>query len=271
MAENSQPAVISEIRGVFIFKRSAGEESFLASSPPGHLLHLVIEGEVRQRCNDREYHLRAGDMLWYHDNELVEGRCLQAPWRFYSVVFDAPYIPPPDFDRRLSRPPRKAAALFQELHTAWNDTGEEPVRRSLRCHAALTQILLLHKALPAAPRSAPADDWLVRLWWNVEHQVRQNLGRAFTLEELADLGKVSPATLYRASMAAVGSPPVRHVKMLRLNMAQGLLTYSRLPITEIAERSGYERVNEFSRDIRAVFHDSPSALRKKAMARKDGV
>lgn len=270
MAENPQPAVISEIRGVFFFERKRNEECFLASSPPGHLLHLVIDGEVRQRCNDREYRLSAGDLLWYHNNEFVEGRCVQTPWRFYSVVFEAPHIPPPDFQSRLSHPPKKVAALFRELHAAWTDTGEDPVRRSLRCHSALTQILLLHQALPTAPRSALDNGWLIRLWWNVEHQVRQNLGHAFTLDELADLGKVSPATLYRASMAAVGTPPVRHVKMLRLDMARSLLTYSRLSITEVAENSGYERLNEFSRDIRVAFGEPPSALRKKAILWRKG-
>src|SRR6188768_4210986 len=104
---------VEEIRGVFLFERS--EETFVASSSPGHLLHLVINGEVRQRCNGREYHLRPGDMLWYHESEFVEGECLQAPWRFYSIIFHAPSLPPPDFSRRLARP-AEARELFSGLY-----------------------------------------------------------------------------------------------------------------------------------------------------------
>lgn len=63
-------------------------------------------------------------------------------------------------------------------------------------------------------------------------------------------------------MAAVGISPVRRIKQLRMEMARGLLTYSRASISEIATQVGYERVNEFSRDIRKAFGMSPSLIRK---------
>lgn len=254
--------VIGEIRGVFLLERRVPGRAFWTSSPPGHLLHLVIEGEVRQRCNGREHHLRAGDMLWYHESECVEGVCVAAPWRFYSVVFHAPSLPPPDFASRVARPERRRAVkYFSELLGAWQDASEGAARRSLRCHAALAEILLLHHPAGAAG-SAPAG-WLVQLWWNVENQVRQNLSRPYALEELAGMARTSAATIHRASMAAVQVSPVRRIKTLRLEMAHGLLVYSQMSVTEIAERTGYERVNELSRDFRKAFGLAPSEVRNR--------
>lgn len=252
---------IEEIRGVFLLERMMPGLAFVTSSPPGHLLHLVIEGEVCQRCNGREHHLRAGDMLWYHESECVEGVCLAAPWRFYSVVFHAPSLPPPDFTSRVARPARKMAMKhFADLLRAWNDASEGASRRALRCHAALSEILLLHHPVGAAG-AAPAD-WLVQLWWNVENQVRQNLSRPYTLRDLAGIARTSAATIHRASMAAVQTPPVRRIKSLRLEMAYGLLVYSQMSVTEIAGQTGYERVNELSRDFRKAYRAAPSEVRR---------
>lgn len=254
-------AGISEIRGVFLFERRRQGEAFVAASPPGHLLHLVVSGEVRQRCNDWEYHLRPGDLLWYHENEFVEGMCEKSPWRFYSVVFDAPQMPPPDYGRRLVKPPRVALALFQELHRAWEDEVENPLRRSLRCHAALARLLLLHKTPKARPPRISSDKWLSRIWWEVENQIRQDLRSPCTLQSLAQRARTSPSTLYRAALVAVGEPPARRIKELKMEMARGLLIYSQLSISQIAEKVGYARVNEFSRDTRKFFGLSPSAIR----------
>lgn len=260
----SLPGLIEEIRAVYLFERKVAGEKFVSYSPPGHILHLVTRGQVYQHCNGREYRLRRGDMLWYHESELVEGMCERTPWRFYSVVFHAPALPPPDFAQRLTRPAMdKIEPLFARLFRAWHQPGDD-VRRAFRCHAALNEILLFHRTAPsAAPRPAP-ERWLGNLWWSIETQVRQNLGRGYPLAELAALGHASPATVHRASLAAVGEPPVRRIKRLRLELARGLLIYSRAPIKEIAEKTGYDRVNELSRDFRKAFHATPSAFRRRA-------
>ena len=262
-------APIAEIRGVFMFERRNAGEKFVAYSPPGHLLHLVIEGGVRQSCNGRDYQLQPGDLLWYHGNEFVEGICEQTPWRFYSVVFHAPTLPPPDFACRLTRlekPERKRAErLFAELFEVWTNSGEIRGRGALKAHAALSQLVLLmpFAAVDSNPIGAP-DHWLKSLWWNIENRVRENLGRVYSLGDLAGIGNVSPATVHRASLAAVRCSPVRRVKTLRLEMARGLLGYSRDSIGEIAEKIGYERVNEFSRDFRKEFGTAPSMFRNRA-------
>jgi len=256
---------IAEIHSVALMERRELGQSFVAYSPPGHLLHLVIVGEVRQRCNGREYHLRRGDMLWYHENESVEGFCSLAPWRFYSVVFHAPSLPPPDFSQRVSRVDvRQAGKMFSDLHAAWQDNSDGESRRALRCHAALSRILLCRHPPDLPSAGARPENWLGQLWWNIENQVRQNLGRAYTLNSLAAMARTSPATIHRASLSAVRISPVRRIKTLRLEMARGLLIYSQLSVTEIAEKTGYERVNELSRDIRKEFGASPREIRERA-------
>src|SRR5689334_4506218 len=77
---------------------------FTASSLPGHLIHIMLSGEVQQDCNGRAYHVRPGDVIWYHEDELVRGRVLKDTWDWLSVSFIARTLPPPPFERRQLRP-----------------------------------------------------------------------------------------------------------------------------------------------------------------------
>lgn len=233
----------------------------MGSSPPGHLLHYVIQGGVEQRCNGRDYRLRPGDLLWYADNELVDGVQVRPPWRFYSVVFDAPALPPPATCDRLSRPPGTIVCLFEELYSAWHEG--RTVASAVRCHVALGRILLTHSPLPLHPPTGKRhENWLARKWWEVEQRVRSDLASRRSLHDLSCIGRVSPATLQRACHAATGCSPARRIKRLRLDMARGLLEYSDLAISEVAERTGYTRVHEFSRDMHLHFGMPPSKIRR---------
>src|SRR5436309_1540356 len=68
---------------------------FTGTSLPGHLIHLVVNGRVWQEQSGREYELRAGHTVWYHEDELVRGRVIEGPWKFYTCNFIAPALSPP--------------------------------------------------------------------------------------------------------------------------------------------------------------------------------
>ena len=67
-----------------------------------------------------------------------------------------------------------------------------------------------------------------------------------------------------ADAAAVGLPPMKRLKQIRLSLARGLVHYSDLNMTEIALRVGYGRVHEFSRDYRLAHGRPPTADRAAA-------
>src|SRR5690348_7486492 len=94
---------------------------FTANSLPGHLLHYVISGRVRQENSGRWYEFGPGTIIWYHEDELVRGEALQAPWVFYSINFIAPTLPAPAFDRRVFRGVAGDRKLFERLHAVMND------------------------------------------------------------------------------------------------------------------------------------------------------
>ena len=74
---------------------------------------------------------------------------------------------------------------------------------------------------------------------------------------MSTMSGFSQASIARSCQKAVGLPPMKRVKQIRLSMAWGLVMFSELRMTEIAHRIGYERVHEFSRDYRRQFGRSP--------------
>ena len=51
---------------------------------------------------------------------------------------------------------------------------------------------------------------------------------------------------------------MKRVKQIRMSLAWGLVMFSDLRMTDIAERVGYARVHEFSRDYRRAYGRSPT-------------
>lgn len=251
------PPVLASIRLVDRYRRNSAGEAFTASSLPGHLIHLVVAGRVEQTSNGRRQTLSPGTLVWYHEDEWVEGRVRAAPWIFYSVNFTAPALAPPDFEYRFRRGCQHLRPLFEQLWEAWRSPNSP--RRAFLCQSRLLGLLGALEA-PASASSSPASPGLP--WWEIEAWVRQNINRPVSLADICTRFHLSPKTVERACHAALGQPPMRRVKSIRLSLARGLARFSELTMTEIATRVGYARVHEFSRDYRKAFSLAPTTERK---------
>jgi AraC-like DNA-binding protein len=260
--DESEPLPVGEspLRQVLLcdlYHRPPGHAG-VAHSLPGHLIQLTIEGRTEHEVEGRHYLLEPGSLLWYHEVEQVRLRVLDRPWSFYTLNFIAESLQPPPFEERVRKIGRDVGRHFPIILAAWRDTATPPLERRFRVHAAVNALLgdLLSDFNLRQSQAFEMDE-AARLWWEVEQRLRQNLGRPMTLTQLAQLAGRSPATLARACHAAVGLPPMKRLKQIRMNLARGLTQCSQLRIKEIAQRVGYERLHEFSRDYHKLFGLSP--------------
>ena len=233
---------------------------FAASSLPGHLVQVILEGHVRQESGGRVYELGPGHSVWYHEDEPVSGEVLEAPWRFLTVNFLAPALSPPPFELRVKVVEDDAIKDFQQLLSAWRDHSVGATVRQLRVTARLLELLVL--LLPHAGQPFVINPQ-ARIWWDIEAQLRKNLREPIDLSMLQKISRRSMRTIVRASHHAVGLPPMHRVKQVRLSMGRGLVLHSELRFSEIAARIGYSRVQEFSRDYHQQYGVTPTMDRKK--------
>lgn len=250
------PSPVESIRLVERYERREPGFAFTATSLPGHLIHLVMSGDVEQTCNGRRQRLQPGGVVWYHEDEWVAGRVLRAPWVYYSVNFSAPTLSPPDFEHRLLPDRQSLAPAFAALLKAWRSSPSW--ERSCRCQSHLLALLA---GIGAHPAGQPGADSTGKLWWEIEAWARQRIDCTPSLSELCSVFHRSPNTVARACRDAVGMSPMKRLKQIRLSLARGLVRHSELNVTEISARVGYARVHEFSRDYRKAHGLPPTAER----------
>ncbi len=240
---------------------------FRSASLPGHLIHVVVSGRVEQSAGGVTQRFGAGQSIWYHEDESVRGRVLQAPWTFYTVNFRAPNLSPPALDQRVGRVSPSLMRRMDHLLRAWRQADAPEIVRRLRVHALLLEIL--SELIPSeAHRHSLAGP--TQLWWRIESELRRDLSQQIDLALMQRISRRSQRSIIRACHLATGLPPMKRVKALRLSYGRGLVRYSDLSMSEIALRLGYGRVQEFSRDYRGHFDGTPSGERRGRNWRLDG-
>jgi transcriptional regulator GlxA family with amidase domain len=116
----------------------------------------------------------------------------------------------------------------------------------------------MHERSAPAQRRAPGGDALVRRALGL---MRAHVERPLPLEVLATQLTCQPRTLDRRFRAALGAPPGRVYRDIRLSEARKLLDGTRLSIAEIAVRCGYDSPAALARAMRTRYGAPPSQLR----------
>ena len=83
-----------------------------------------------------------------------------------------------------------------------------------------------------------------------------------TLSQIAELAGISPRQMNRLFRREIGEPAMSHYMTLRLEVALGMLRKSALPISEIADATGFADHAHFANAFRKWRGTSPSAARK---------
>jgi len=92
--------------------------------------------------------------------------------------------------------------------------------------------------------------------------------KSWTVDELAREVALSRSALAQRFVALVGETPIQHLTRWRLALAAQTLRSGREPIARVAEHSGYEAKEAFSRAFKREFGVSPAAWRKAALGER---
>ncbi len=235
-------------------------------SRPGHLIHLIESGRYRVTSNGRTYDMRPGDMIYYHDGEDVSFRTGEDV-QFLTVGFYAPEVlPPPVESRKFRSTPRLRKLYRQALSSSLMSEG---LKRDSLVSARVLEIIA---CLPLEIGGPGQIDPACRLWWDIEGWVRRNKLYRASMADIGNRWLRSASTITRSCRKATDSSPLRRIASLRMEEARGMLQYSNLSVTEIAERLGYPRMHEFSREFSKHYGVPPSRwMRGGATGGRDAV
>ena len=91
--------------------------------------------------------------------------------------------------------------------------------------------------------------------------MRENVGGELSLNEFAQSVNLSVWRLCHIFKSDVGMPPIRYLRLLRMERAKGLLESSFLSVKEIAFQVGLNDESHFVRDFKSTYGYSPTHYR----------
>ena len=247
---------IESITGIWQFSREPAHYKHY-SSTPGHLLHLVTSGSYHLRMSGRDYHISAGDLIYYHESEEYEWIKNNERVEYISIGFMASQLSPPPIQLRVLKTSPTVRQSFENILQLSTDTKASSM---LKTQMEILNILVFleEKKEEVVSTLEPAQ---LEFWWQIENTIRQNQSFRPTMTELCKIGSVSSSTLIRKCQEATQLTPFKRVQKIRMQEAHGLLTYTDFNITHISELLGYKRIHEFSNEFSKYFGYPPSRLK----------
>ncbi len=177
------------------------------------------------------------------------------------------YLADTDAWRQLrdAKPNIRISLTCDELKSAMEGFWAESLRKEARArlaarHYAEVVVLNLERELDMeeSPSNREMRQRLYKLW----DTVSANLGRNWTVAELANEACISPQHLYRVSHRLCGHKPMEMVTLLRMRQAKELLINTNNLVKEIARLLSYSDAFSFSAAFKKYAGCSPSEFRK---------
>ena len=151
------------------------------------------------------------------------------------------------FDPLLAQLAHQTVSVADHASALYRETMQ------LALAAHLAQILA-----PTQPRLVGIDD---RRLHRALDYIHDNLAANLSLEDMAAEAAMSRFHFVRAFTRALGRSPLQYVIHERMELAKLFLKATRLPISSVAARVGYEDVSRFGQHFRRHAGTTPAAFR----------
>lgn len=238
--------------------------SWKSESLPDFAIWGILEGSGSLSQNGEKHSLEPGYCFLFSPHDRIEAD--QDPLDPLSLfvtrfeILDTSGEAIPAHQLKLERNPvqtRTSASLsaIANLALAWDPENE--IENRIQDHALRLLLLLI------ADAAHPAFDERVA---KASALVDSDLGRKWTLEELADASGLSPSQFSRLFSRQYGEPPIQNLIHRRMKEARKLVLETSLSLHEIGTRLGYENQRFFERQfLKHVGFPAESLRRNRAL------
>jgi AraC-like DNA-binding protein len=193
----------------------------------------------------------------FSEQELAALRELPGFWRLFLAGDQVGG----DYQNHLS--PVQYAFVEAMLEELMSEMAVPTRLNAILVRGLLFRLLAYLARLPSAT-AAPAGRSLSRSpdLSEVIRLCEERFMEPLTVPQLAARLFLSPAYFSELFTRAVGMPPAAYLRQLRLEHAQTLLRTTTLPITEVAQQSGFGESSQLARAFRVAFGMTPSTYRR---------
>lgn len=236
----------------------------------------IKEGQVAYFVNGKELLLRAGDTIVVNSNQIhynmtVNGEvakyviCILHP----SILINSitvemqavrPIIDNPDLPYLRFRYINEHTESIRSLILGMPDIRHDPFAITKQFYQ-IWDIIRKHAETLGATEDVVSDP-RIQSFKSMMHFISNNYREQITLAEIAAAGSVSKSLCNTLFHQYVGESPINYLMHLRCRKVAELLRSGKIPMTEIASRTGFGGVSYMSETFRKFFEKSPREYRK---------
>lgn len=226
------------------------------------LIHFVVSGKGQYTCNDKTYHLKAGDMFLIKPSQVVSYVADEnEPWEYYWVGFNGTYaqklMSSLPFSENCPVYTSKDFDICKEyLYQIYENSGN-----SMRNSTTMLGYLYLFLAklieegdLISPTPSATQSNYVIE----AIKYIQFNYANDISVDDIANAIGISRSHLYRVFVSNLNQSPINYLTEYRINEACELIKNTNLSISQIAVSVGFFDQFYFSRVFKKIKKVPPS-------------
>ena len=236
-------------------------------------IYFLVENDISYFINNRVYRVTPGTVLVIPPNTIHTTNSISDKTRKrYLINLPESYIKPlldiqPNLLSDLSTLPIvfsglkkiEITDLFKKLLTEYNSNPPDEVMIKSLLGELLVTVSRAAKSQSNASISARRSaQKMVR----ISNYIRDNLQNNLTLELLSEIFFLNPSYISRTFKRELNITFSEYLRTLRIKEACRLLKETKLSITEIAHRTGFQSCTDFCRVFKSMIKLSPLQYRK---------
>ncbi len=236
----------------------------------------IKEGQVAYFVNGKELLLRAGDTIVVNSNQIhynmtVNGEvakyviCILHPSILVnSITVEMQAVRPitenPDLPYLRFRYINEHTESIRNLVLGMPDLRHDPFAITKQFYQ-IWDIIRKHAETLGATEDVVSDP-RIQSFKSMMHFISNNYQNQVTLADIAASGSISKSLCNTLFHQYVGESPINYLMHLRCRKVAELLRSGKIPMTEIASRTGFGGVSYMSESFRKFFEKSPREYRK---------
>ena len=236
----------------------------------------IKEGQVAYFVNGKELLLRAGDTIVVNSNQIhynmtVNGEvakyviCILHPSILVnSITVEMQAVRPitenPDLPYLRFRYINEHTESIRNLILGMPDLRHDPFAITKQFYQ-IWDIIRKHAETLGATEDVVSDP-RIQSFKSMMHFISNNYQNQVTLADIASSGSISKSLCNTLFHQYVGESPINYLMHLRCRKVAELLRSGKIPMTEIASRTGFGGVSYMSETFRKFFEKSPREYRK---------
>lgn len=226
---------------------------------------FIADGAKRTAVGERSWITPPGEMALFTLDLPVTAAFEEVPYRAAVMRLDNQALSALQLELATAGPPSPQAAAaavtapmaveLVDAVTRWVrllDAPEDIGPLAPRIEAEILYRLLRSPLGPVLRHWSLADSAAARIR-TTARWIRDHCTERLGIDEIAEVARMSPATLHRHFKAAIGMSPLRFQKHLRLQEARRRLLTGEVTAAQVAQDVGYVSATQFNREYRRAY------------------